>query len=87
MTITYVMVTVKKITKISITSAAMILTWLSSGLFIPTNPGAVQEDADKHGWDGEVIHKATDLEHEMKLVRGSNKLKQRVFIIFINSFL
>ena len=43
-------------------------------MVINTYPGAVQEDADEHGRDGEVVDEAADLEHEVELVRRRHKL-------------
>ena len=39
-----------------------------------TYPGSVEEDADKHGRDGEIVHKGPNLEHEVELVIGCNEL-------------
>ena len=40
------------------------------------NPGPVQVDGDKGGWDGEVVHKGVELQHEPDLVRSRNKLRK-----------
>ena len=48
---------------------------------VDTYPGAVKEDADEHGRDGEVVDEAADLKHEVELVRCRHKLKS--FIPFI----
>ena len=48
---------------------------------VDTYPGAVQEDADEHGRDGEVVDKAANLKHEVELVRCRHKLQS--FIPFI----
>ena len=34
----------------------------------------VQINRYKRRWDGEVVHKRVELQHEPKLVRGSNEL-------------
>ena len=50
---------------------------------VDTYPGAVKEDADEHGRDGEVVDKAADLKHEVELVRCRHKLQS--FIPFISN--
>ena len=44
-------------------------------MMVDTYPGAVQEDADEHGRDGEVVDEAADLKHEVELVRRRHKLQ------------
>ena len=39
-----------------------------------TNPCSIQVDGDKGGWDGEVVDKGVDFQHEPELVRGRNEL-------------
>ena len=50
---------------------------------VDTYPGAVKEDADEHGRDGEVVDEAADLKHEVELVRCRHKLQS--FIPFISN--
>ena len=42
------------------------------------NPRPIQEYADKHWRNGEVINEGSDLEHEVEFVIGSDKLYQNV---------
>ena len=42
-----------------------------------TNPCPIKIYGDKRRWDGEVVHKRVELQHEPKLVRGSDELKNR----------
>ena len=49
---------------------------------VDTYPGAVEEDADEHGRDGEVVDEAADLKHEVELVRRRHKL-QNSFIVCV----
>ena len=37
----------------------------------------VQINGYKRRWDGEVVHKGVEFQHEPKLVRGSDELKYR----------
>ena len=37
----------------------------------------VQINRYKRRWDGEVVHKRVEFQHEPKLVRGSDELKSR----------
>ena len=48
---------------------------------VDTYPGAVQEDADEHGRDGEVVDEAADLEHEVELVRRCHKLQNSFLFV------
>ena len=41
------------------------------------NPGPVQVDGDKGGWDCEVVHKGVELQHEPDLVWSRNELRKR----------
>ena len=49
-------------------------------MVVDTYPGAVQEDADEHGRDGEVVDEAADLKHEVELVRRCHKLQNFVCV-------
>ena len=42
-----------------------------------TNPGSVQKNAYKHWWNGKVVNKWTNLEHEVKFVIRRNELKNK----------
>ena len=53
---------------------------------VDTYPGAVKEDADEHGRDGEVVDEAADLKHEVELVRCRHKL-QSFIPFFLNIYL
>ena len=39
-----------------------------------TNPGSIQVDGYKGGWDGEVVDKGVNFEHEPELVRSRDEL-------------
>ena len=41
---------------------------------IHTYPGPVQVNGDKGGWDGEVVDKGVNFQHEPELVRGRDEL-------------
>ena len=43
-----------------------------------TNPGPVKVDGDEGRWDGEVVHKGVQLQHEPELVRRSNEPDEEV---------
>ena len=43
-----------------------------------TNPGPVQVDGDKGGWDGEVVHEGVKLQHEPELVRSRDEADEEV---------
>ena len=40
------------------------------------NPRPIQEYADKHWWNGEVVHKGSSFEHEVKFIIGRNELNR-----------
>ena len=43
-----------------------------------TNPGPIQVDGYKGGWDGEVVDEGVKLQHEPELVRSRNEADEEV---------
>ncbi len=41
-----------------------------------TYPCPVEEDADEHGRNREIVHEGSDLEHEVQFVIGCHKLEK-----------
>ena len=47
------------------------------------NTRPVQENADKHWWDGEVVNKGSNLKHEVKFIIGSHELNKMLMSLSV----
>jgi hypothetical protein len=50
---------------------------IKNACFVLTNPCSVQINGYKWWWDGEIVHKWIQFQHEPKFVTGCNELKEK----------